>query len=161
MEISKIINELVEKHINQWRVVDSAREINNGYCMDFSKILLKDPNLPKGKYFEVNSYMFAKDITRNSLGTIIRMTHNWSYLKNQWGIMPPKGLTEEEVDDILFGDHFWITDGKKHYDAEAPDGVDNFFDLPIFKHDINLALEKKAKLSSSKTGQEINFSPGQ
>lgn len=161
MDISEIIKDLVDKHINKWRVVKSAYEINDGYCMDFAEILLKDKNLPKGKYFQVDSFTFAKDITENYLGTITRMTHDWKYLKNQWGITPPNGMTEEDMDDILFGHHVWITDGKKHYDAEAPEGVDNFFDLPIFKHDINLALEKKAKLSSSKTGQEINFSPGQ
>jgi hypothetical protein len=29
--------------------------------------------------------------------------------------------------------HVWVFHNGKHYDAEAPQGVDNWFDLPIFK----------------------------
>nr|WP_305910549.1 hypothetical protein [Methylomarinum sp. Ch1-1]MDP4523309.1 hypothetical protein [Methylomarinum sp. Ch1-1] len=28
--------------------------------------------------------------------------------------------------------HVWIVHNKRHYDAECPEGVDNFFDLPLF-----------------------------
>jgi len=32
--------------------------------------------------------------------------------------------------------HTWLTDGRLHYDAEAPDGVENFFDLLTFRRHI-------------------------
>lgn len=29
--------------------------------------------------------------------------------------------------------HVWVTDGTRHYDAEAPDGVEKWTELPYFK----------------------------
>lgn len=34
-------------------------------------------------------------------------------------------------------DHIWIYYNGKHYDAESPEGVENPWDLPIFKDEYN------------------------
>ena len=40
------------------------------------------------------------------------------------------GITVLRVGD---GDHFWIEYNGKHYDAEAPSGVDDYEELPFFQ----------------------------
>lgn len=41
---------------------------------------------------------------------------------------------ENHGNDALgrFGGHVWITDGDKYYDAEAPEGVEDWKSLPFF-----------------------------
>jgi hypothetical protein len=60
----------------------------------------------------------------------------------------PELFTREELEHINFGHHVWITDGKLHYDAECPQGVSSFFELPIFKSYIEEALKEKDRLVS-------------
>ena len=46
-------------------------------------------------------------------------------------VRPPAGLTWDALRDMgwIKGAHVWATTGGRHYDIEAPDGVDNPFDL--------------------------------
>jgi hypothetical protein len=59
--------------------------------------------------------------------------------------------SEVDGDDIL-PPHMWVIYKTKCYDAETPDGVDDFLDLPIFKRmkkkDLKKFLEKRRKSSS-------------
>lgn len=54
-------------------------------------------------------------------------------------IRPPGSLSWDDLDqlseDASFSGltHTWLTKGRRHYDAEAPDGVENLFDLPFFQ----------------------------
>lgn len=54
-------------------------------------------------------------------------------------IRPPEGLDWEDLDavaayaDFGVGTHCWIHYEGRHFDAEAPGGVDNMFDLPFFR----------------------------
>lgn len=53
--------------------------------------------------------------------------------------VPPEGLNWDDMDAIAAygnfsaGTHEWIVMDGRHYDAEAPAGVDNPFDLPFFQ----------------------------
>lgn len=62
--------------------------------------------------------------------------------QTHWGIKPSIGLTKNQASAIDFGTHVWLTDGKRHYDAECPEGVVNFFDLPIFRRHIVIELRE-------------------
>lgn len=42
--------------------------------------------------------------------------------------------TENFSEIIGLSSHVWIFYKGKHFDAEVPKGVDDFLDLPIFKH---------------------------
>lgn len=60
-------------------------------------------------------------------------------IAERWpAITPPEGLDWEALDEIAAfanfnaGTHEWIVYEGRHYDAEAPEGVDNPFDLPFF-----------------------------
>ena len=54
-------------------------------------------------------------------------------------VLPPEGLSWDDLDrlseDAGFssGTHVWLTMDGLHYDAEAPEGVENFFELPFFR----------------------------
>lgn len=54
-------------------------------------------------------------------------------------VVPPAGMSWEDLDQMALvcgfsaGTHEWIVLNNRHFDAETPDGVDNFFDLPYFQ----------------------------
>ncbi|WAM22404.1 MAG: hypothetical protein OI717_00315 (plasmid) [Candidatus Methanoperedens sp.] len=56
--------------------------------------------------------------------------------------------SQVDGDDILTP-HMWVVYKVKCYDAETPDGVDDYLDLPIFKRmekrDLKKFLEKRRK----------------
>lgn len=56
--------------------------------------------------------------------------------------------SDVDGDDILTP-HMWVIYKNKCYDAETPDGVDDYLDLPIFKRmkkqDLKKFLEKRSK----------------
>lgn len=72
-------------------------------------------------------------------------------LSRHWpNVMLPDGLTWDDMDrlaeDAGFngGTHEWIVFESRHYDAECPDGVDNFLELPFFKRVIASWLAERA-----------------
>jgi hypothetical protein len=68
---------------------------------------------------------------------------DWPLLKKHWGIRRPMIFTKAEFDEIPFGSHVFIASGKRFYDAECAEGVDDFFNLPIFRRSIIRALQEK------------------
>lgn len=50
---------------------------------------------------------------------------------------PPAGIDWHDLDILGFHEnslnHFWLLLNGRHYDAEAPNGVDDLFDLPIVR----------------------------
>ena len=57
--------------------------------------------------------------------------------------------SEVDGDDILTP-HMWVVYKNKCYDAETPNGVDDYLDLPIFKRmknqDLKKFMEKRRKI---------------
>lgn len=68
---------------------------------------------------------------------------DWELLAKAWNIQPPAGLSSSDVDALGFGGHVWLSDGKLHYDAECPEGVSSFFDLPLYRRYFVEALRMK------------------
>ena len=69
---------------------------------------------------------------------------NRDYLRSELpSVVPPVGLDWDDLDHIsafgnfFSGTHVWIFANGRHYDAEAPEGVETPFDLPFFKRIIN------------------------
>lgn len=64
-------------------------------------------------------------------------------LRRHWpAVKPPAPLTWNDVEALEMTDtrHAWIIFSQRHYDADAPDGVDNFFDLPLFRRNLGGAV---------------------
>lgn len=110
----------------------ALEKIGTGWCGEFAETVLdrwigdgwqhKDG---KGFYSLETDSFFRYDEHYNALGW------DWEMLKTHWNIEPP--ASEKVMNIVMEATHVWISTGGKHYDAEAPDGVQNFFDLPFFK----------------------------
>lgn len=101
--------------------------INNGLCDDFAREVATALGGETDEFYGVGNGNFLYDFSSR---------WDWKLLQKHWGIKPILGLTQKQVSAIDFGNHVWLTNGKLHYDAECPDGVANFFDLPIFRRSI-------------------------
>jgi len=107
--------------------LSNYEEINQGLCEAFAHHILKlNP--------DANMYGFEEFEKPDG-------QYDWE-LMAEFGSKPPEGFTEQQVWDINPGGHLWIILNNRHYDAECPDGVDNFFELPFFQRQ----LKKKEKL---------------
>jgi hypothetical protein len=98
-------------------------DINNGECEEFANEVAAVAASDK-----VHAVGFEEF-------QLVEGGFDWSLLEKHWPkCVPPAGWTREQLDEsaCLWG-HVWVTDGQKHFDAECPDGVDSFFDLPFSK----------------------------
>lgn len=59
-------------------------------------------------------------------------------------MLPPPGLHWEDMDDLgICGvAHIWLWSGDRHYDCDAPDGVENPFDLPLMRRCVAGAIRE-------------------
>lgn len=121
--ISDAIRRLRDNFVETGRAKDFAT-INNGLCEDFA--LATQSQLGLANLYPVWTEAFYKDPPNDEDYDVER-------LENFWGIKPPEGWDWEKLNRVPFASHCWITFEKRHYDAECPDGVESFFDLPFFR----------------------------
>jgi hypothetical protein len=117
MILADVIKELRLKYLAENQFTDFS-QINSGQCENFSEELTKA--FP-------GSFTIGAENFQTSDGRF-----DWTLLK-KWRMSPPTGMTEEDVDNLELGGHLWLTLDYRHYDAECPEGVDSFFDLPFFQ----------------------------
>ena len=118
----------------------SYYEINNGLCEDFALDLIEILGGCTASVFDVEGGNFMMGKGGESDQSDI---WDWELLMTNWNIGPPEGFTTQQIDGISFGNHIWITADKRHFDAECPDGVDSFFDLPLFRRYLVANLRKR------------------
>lgn len=58
-------------------------------------------------------------------------------------IAVPNGLTRQDMNQVRLGGHCFLEMQGRWYDAECPDGVESFIDLPIFRRPVVLTLRRK------------------
>lgn len=114
--------------------VPSYFQLNNGFCEDFALQVIMQLGSPK------HLYDLGNENLQDQEGG-----WDWGLLTSHWSIEAPTGLSRDEVDQIDFGGHVFIADDaqRRFYDAECPEGVSSFFDLPLFRRDIVRALRLK------------------
>ncbi len=119
--------------------------INAGGCEDFAEEihgLIGSPQ-ENSEYWMIDPSYFLQ-------APLDGENDNWGfpldrdYLQTQFpSVVPPDGLDWDDLDHIsafgnfFSGTHVWIFANGRHYDAEAPDGVETPFDLPFFKRIVN------------------------
>lgn len=113
-------------------------KINDGNCEDVAVEVQK--LLPSFNLLDVQIESF-----QSPHGDDFEQPFNVGMLKRYWNISPPKGLTWDDLNQIDFVGHVWIADPveRRHYDAEAPNGVASFFDLPFNQFRIKQYLRAK------------------
>lgn len=126
-QISEAIRAVRADYLKR-KLAPSYFEINNGRCYDFAHDVIDLLHETVGKSEELEVYQgenFQRD-QDNGLwdGTLLR---------KYWKMKPPSGFTWAQLNKLEFGMHYWVTCEQRHYDAECPEGVDSFFDLPIFR----------------------------
>lgn len=137
MKISEVILKVREDYVAS-KKASSYYEINNGLCDQFAE--------------EVAALLACEDVYvvcgENFMeGIDGTPEHNdvwsWLTLEKHFNIQPPKGFDYQDIDDISFGAHVWILYDDKHYDAECEEGVESFFELPLFRRYLENKIDFK------------------
>ena len=119
---------------------DDFERINSGYCEEFAaEVLTYLRSSFKGGSRDVHEFgledVQMPDETESDRGAPL----DQALLARAWpDVEPTHDLTWDEVDDLFkaagfcAGTHVWIHFDGLHYDAERPEGVRNFLELPFF-----------------------------
>lgn len=111
--------------------------INAGYCTDFANDVQEElgreacERLGVGE-LGIDNLMEHEDEEPTVMDRALLAEH-WP------AVVPPEGLDWDGVDALAAaagfscGTHVWLLCDGRHFDAEAPDGVDSPFDLPFFR----------------------------
>ena len=137
-ELSKAIDTVAAQYIENG-LAPNTYEINNGLCSDLAEEVINIFGHTFGPESKVFFTIDAANLTVDGEG------EEWDVrlIKKYWPRCKPiYGLS---WDDVLYEipAHVWIVLNGRHYDAECPQGVDNFFELPL--------LERGMKAISLKT----------
>jgi len=153
-KIRKIIKTTLNEWLNEQNITQIIRQtskeyqkenkcslwdINNGLCNEFAQSVIERMGgysdnlyeLAGDMFFAYRDPEFAKENWDNVLETEYGV---WGIdLLKYWGYPPNVDLNM--VNDEL--NHTWIYFNGKHYDAEAPNGVEKWYDLPLNKKFFN------------------------
>ena len=152
-QIADTIRELRAQYLAENRA-SSYYEINNGICDQFADDAVKILE----RQFGESKLMFAIG-SENFYRGEYDETWDGDLLRSYWGMEPPASLSWLDLNNINFGGHVWFVCDKRHYDAECPAGVDNFFDLPIFRRSIVLFLRKNGIECDDVVTDDVSYSP--
>lgn len=120
IKINDLVNALVDDYCEN--IGCTIKQINRGYCDLFAEDLLKDVGGETDTVFLLAtnpdySEEYAIDFTNKN---------DKRYYENftKFG---------KNVYKLMKLDHVWLYCNGKHYDAEVPNGVDDFIELPFFQ----------------------------
>jgi hypothetical protein len=107
--------------------VASVQAVNQGLCEEFTNDVWERAEELAGRTLDISV-----------VGTDCLEDDDGDYLDRESleeaGLALPDGMDPENLYDVVGGrGHVWITFEGRHYDAECPQGVQYFTDLPIFK----------------------------
>lgn len=145
--LTTAIRETLANWIDGGGAVD-ARQINRGEaalgcCDDFASAVYETLGGQRVAYDEmglfevgIDGFMMVDDDENYDPGRPL----DRALLSKHWpAIQPTQGLDWDDLDRLSedagfsVGTHVWLVLDQRHYDAECPEGVDNFFDLPFFQ----------------------------
>ncbi len=128
MNIKTAFRKRIKQYING-DDVKSAYDINNGLCEEMASDIVEDVDGNIDDTFELYGENFDVDndeCTKKLYGERWDLEQIKKY--NSLPLFDKKHLLA-----ITLPCHIWVYHKGKHYDAEAPDGVKSFWDLPIYK----------------------------
>lgn len=127
--ITRIIKDTIAEFMDEETC--TPWDINNGRCLEFADVLIEKMGGESDNLFSLHSDMFYNDmLSPEEWDNKVIRTRNgiWSKQMLEWYGIPPVDL--KKIDDLPI--HEWVCFNKKHYDAEAPQGVTHWYQLPIF-----------------------------
>lgn len=132
--IGETIRKLRKEYVKTNNLPD-IKSINGGYCVEFAEDI---EYVIKGAECSSND-SFVQDGWDGDGGDEWNET-----LLKEVNSFPPAPYTLKTV-NLIQGYHCWIQFNGKHYDAECPDGVVNFFELPFFRRWLEAIHEEDKK----------------
>lgn len=143
-EISRTILTLRDRYVNDSKLenINNYWDINNGLCIEFAEDVIE---LLGGIDSELDGVTQDSFTCKSDYKYFLRLGYNWDseLLEKRLNIKPPDNITWEELRQLPFGDHYWIMYKNKFFDAECPEGISNFFKLPIFDRLIKNYISNK------------------
>lgn len=139
-DITTLIKTLRNYYKNEYQC--TLWDINNGLCVDFADDLVAEMGGENDEQFVLTTDMF--------LDSDMGIADEWEGEKKEtefgiWSLRlldlygHPK-VPLEKIDHLPH--HHWVCYNKKHYDAECPNGVNTWVELPIFKRFFNRINKK-------------------
>jgi len=137
MDITQYTKELATQYAEENNC--TAWDINNGLCADFAADLISKLGGYNDSIFELSGDMFFNfrdvEFAKENWGLITETEYGvWSdKMLDLYGCPP---INIHNLKDELA--HVWVFCDGKHYDAETPEGVTNWFQLPFFQRYWNI-----------------------
>lgn len=131
--ITDVINKLIAEYKEEFDV--TPYQINDGFCEDFASDVITEMGGYRDNLFEMGfdnicNIREPEFALENWDGELIETEYGvWAKTALEMYGYPPVDL--ELIDDEI--NHVWIYYKGKCYDAEAPEGVDTWADLPLCK----------------------------
>lgn len=152
--LTNSINEVLAFWIDTGTATN-AKTINSGNCSEFSvDVMINLGGLETAYDLGINELDIA-GLLEVGDGPDNGPQFDRELLATHWpNIQPPDGLTWDDLDqlsvdaDFDSGTHVWLVLDGKHYDAEAPEGVENLFDLPFFRRIVDTWVNEKRNTPS-------------
>lgn len=113
-------------------------ELNNGLCDDFARDVVAQLGLDPCRLSESDGLMLLQTDCFQRESDDGSYSWDRELLRAHWGIDKPHKASWRRLDDIEWGHHVWLAVRTEqghwlHFDAECPNGVASFFELPLFR----------------------------
>ena len=129
-EVSLVVNQIKNDWIKQYGV-DAEEEAMYASCDEFASNVSSELEDNEIECKILNTICYSKRIGGTSGYDVLVYRKKY----NRWGnsVLPDYINNLKYFGEIEFPFHEWIYSNGKHYDFINSDGVDNVFDLQIFK----------------------------
>ena len=127
--ISSIITQMILDYKDIYKC--SISDINNGMCVEFSEEIIEKLGEENENLYILHSDEFYDEFREGNFDNPI-LTDRGDWNKDaleKYGYLP---IDLSSLNNGLVH-HQWIYYNGKHYDAERPNGVNKWFELPIFQ----------------------------
>ena len=120
---------------------NSYYDINNGDCVEFADEFIAKYSEFEGEKvdsYENKNFLKQDDDSAWSEGLDVEL------LEKYWEkVKPIYGLTWDDMNQVADSHHCFLYHKGKFYDAECPEGVENFFELPLYRRPLKQMAEGK------------------
>jgi len=131
----------------------TPQEMNSGDCEDVAYDVIEQIGGETQNTFMIDDGWFWSMDRISNYKTKGGEYWNVNNLK-KYGIPP---FPSENLNKLDLNGHVWIYSDGKHYDAETINGVANFWDLPIYKRQINKTFSNNTLSESLNQYKELEF----
>jgi len=131
LDTSTILLNLKDKYLKE-TMVDEVWKLNNGYCGDIAYDFIEIIGGENNDTYIIDDGWFWSGDKISELKT--KTEEYWNIVNLKKYGEPPFGW--ENLNKLDLNGHVWIYSKGKHYDVETLNGVDNFWELPIYKRQL-------------------------